>query len=151
MRAVEVTAGALAAIAVVGSVGTATPAHASNYGVDSTAPIGSPNGEWAKTNDVFIDEPTVVETWTMTSSCTSPNKCTGEVTSDQGWTAPLKLSGVEVPGSVGDFWVVDHIVDNWQPCPDGTAAPGAQKFLFWGVDPHRQRDKKKWTCSRAET
>jgi hypothetical protein len=70
----------------------------------------------------------------MTSSCTSPQVCTGEVKSDQGWTAPLNLGGAEGPGSLGDFWVVDHVVDNWEPCPDGTAAPGAQKFMFWGVD-----------------
>jgi hypothetical protein len=80
----------------------------------------------------------------MTSSCTSPHTCIGEVRSDQGWTAPLKLGGVEGPGSVGDYWVVDHIVDNWEPCPDGTAAPGAQKFWFWGVDQlTNNRDNKK--------
>ncbi len=144
MRAVEVTAGALAAIAVVGSVGTATPAYASNYGVElnGTYRVTS-NGDWAKTNQVFIDEQTVVQTWTMTSSCTSPQICTGEVKSDQGWTAPLNLGGAEGPGSVGDFWVVDHVVHNWEPCPDGTAAPGAQKFMFWGVDPLTgQRNKK---------
>ena len=136
MCAVEVTAGALAAIAVAGSVGTATPAYASNYGVElnGTYRVMS-NGDWAQTNDVFIDEQTVVQTWTMTSSCTSPQICTGEVKSDQGWTAPLNLGGAEGPGSVGDFWVVDHVVENWEPCPDGTAAPGAQKFMFWGMDP----------------
>jgi hypothetical protein len=135
MRAVEVTAVALAAIAVVGSVGTATPAHASNYGVElnGTYRVMS-NGDWAKTNDVFINEPTVVQTWTLTSSCNSPLTCIGEVRSDQGWSAPLKLGGVEAPGAVGDYWVVDHIVPNWEPCPDGTAATGAQKFWFWGVD-----------------
>ena len=64
----------LAAIAVVGSVGTATPAYASNYGVElnGTYRVIS-NGDWAKTNEVFIDEQTVVQTWTMTSSCTSPH------------------------------------------------------------------------------
>jgi hypothetical protein len=145
MRAVEITAVALAAIAVVGSVGTATPAHASNYGVElnGTYRVTS-NGDWAKTNDVFIDEPTVVQTWTMSSSCTSPHTCIGQVTSDQGWTAPLKLGGVEGPGAVGDYWVVDHIVPNWEPCPDGTAATGAQKFWFWGMDQlTNNRDNKK--------
>src|SRR5205823_973649 len=95
MRAVEVTAGALA-IAVVGSLGMATPAHASNYGVElnGTYRVTS-NGDWAQTNQVFIDEKTVVQTWTVSSSCTSPITCIGEVTSDQGWTAPLKLGGVE--------------------------------------------------------
>jgi hypothetical protein len=135
MRAVEMTAGALAAIAVVGSVGTATPAYASNYGVElnGTWRIIS-NGDWAKTNEVFINEPTKVQIWTMTSSCTSPQICTGEVKSDQGWTAPLNLGGAEGPGSVGDFWVVNNIIPNWEPCPDGTAATGNEKFMFWGVD-----------------
>jgi hypothetical protein len=136
MRAVKVTACGLAAIAVVGSVGTATPAHASDYGVElnGTYRVTS-NGDWAKTNDVFIDEPTVIQTWTLTSSCTSPQICTGEVKSDQGWTSPLNLGGAEGPGSVGDFWVVNHVIPNWEPCPDGTAATGNQKFMFWGIDP----------------
>ena len=136
MRAVQLTVGALTAMAVVGSVGTATPAYASNYGVElnGTYRVTS-NGDWAQTDQVFIDEQTVVQTWTMSSSCTSPHTCIGQVTSDQGWTAPLKLGGVEAPGAVGDYWVVDHVVLNWEPCPDGTAATGTQKFWFWGMDP----------------
>jgi hypothetical protein len=136
MRAVEVAAGAAATIAVLGSLGTATPAHASSYGVElnGTYRVIS-NGDWAKTNEVYIDEKTVVQTWTMTSSCTSPQICTGEVTSDQGWTAPLRLGNGEGPGSLGDFWAVERDVENWEPCPDGTAAPGKQKFLFWGFNP----------------
>lgn len=151
MRGVEVAAGAVAALAVVGSLGTATPAYASNYGVElnGTYRVIS-NGEWAKTNEVFIDEQTVVQTWTMTSTCTSPITCTGEVTSDQGWTAPLRLGGGPgSPDAVGDFWVVDRDIPNWEPCPagydypgarivtgaEGTSAPGHQKFMFWGVDP----------------
>ena len=133
MRAVEATAVVLAAIAVVGSVGTATPAHASNYGIElnGTWRVVS-NGDWAKTNEVFINEPTVVQTWTMTSSCTSPLTCTGQVSSDQGWTAPLRLGG---DGSPPDgAWFVNHVVPNWEPCPDGTAATGRQEFMFWGVD-----------------
>jgi hypothetical protein len=135
MRGVRIAGVVSAAVAVVGSVGTATPAAASNYGVElnGTCRVMS-NGDWAKNNDVFMNEKTVVQTWTMSSSCTSPQVCTGEVKSDQGWTAPLNLGGAEGPGSVGDFWVVDHVVENWEPCPDGTAAPGAQKFMFWGVD-----------------
>ena len=59
MRAVDVTASALATMAVVGSVGTATPAHASNYGVElnGTYRVTS-NGDWAQANQVFIDEQT---------------------------------------------------------------------------------------------
>lgn len=60
MRGVEVAAGAIATIAVLGSLGTATPAHASNYGVElnGTYRVIS-NGDWAKTNEVFMDERTV--------------------------------------------------------------------------------------------
>jgi hypothetical protein len=39
------------------------------------------------------------------------------------------------PGALGAFWVVDRVVPNWEPCPDGTSAPGTQKYVFWGWDP----------------
>ena len=135
MRAVFVAAGALA-VAVVGSAGLAAPASASNFGVELNGTYRAiSNGDWAKTNDVFINEQTVVQTWTISSTCTSPVTCTGEVKSDQGWTATLKLGGTEGTGSLGDYWVADHDIANWEPCPDGTAATGHQKFLFWGVNP----------------
>jgi len=38
----------------------------------------------------------------------------------------------------GDYWIVDRVVENWEPCPDGTAAPGDEKFVFWGVDPVKE-------------
>jgi hypothetical protein len=145
MRAVEITAGALAAIAVVGSVGTATPAYASNYGIElnGTYRVIS-NGDWAQTNQVFMDEKTVVQTWTITSSCVSPIECSGEVKSDQGWTAPVQLGG---PGTPPDrAWFVNRVVPNWEPCPDGTAAAGRQEFQFWGMDElSGQRDMKNTT------
>jgi hypothetical protein len=125
MRGVRVLGVVSAAVAVVGSVGTATPAYASNYGVELNGNWRViSNGDWAKNNEVFLNEQTVVQTWTMSSSCTSPISCTGTVTSDQGWTAPMV--------NRGDYWVVDHDIDNWVPCPDGTAALGHQKFMFWG-------------------
>ncbi len=82
------------------------------------------NGEFAKTNEVYIDEQTVVQTWTMSSTCTSPVVCTGEVRSDQGWTAPMRLGGGPgSPGALGDFWVVDRVVPNWEPCPGMAPQP----------------------------
>lgn len=68
----------------------------------------------------------------MTSSCDDPLKCAGRVDSDQGWSAPLRFAD--------DHWVVDRVVNNWEPCPDGTAAPGKQKFLFWGVSASGMQD-----------
>jgi hypothetical protein len=105
----------------------AAPAHASDYGVEvnGTYRVTS-NGDWAKTNEVFIDELTVVQTWTVSSSCTSPTDCTGEVTSDQGWTAPVRFGG--------GLWSVKRDIPGWVPCRDGSSALGQQQFQFWGVN-----------------
>lgn len=137
MRGIRVAGAVSAALAVMGSPGLAAPASASNYGVEVNGTYRAiSNGDWATTSagpygaggvQVFIDQPTVVQTWTVSTSCTSPISCTGTVTSDQGWTAPVSTTG--------DYWVVERVVENWLPCPDGTVVPGTQKFLFWGWDP----------------
>jgi hypothetical protein len=127
MRGVVVAAG-VAAFALVGSLGTPTPAQASNYGVElnGTYRVMS-DGEWARGDrDVLYDQQTVVETWTVTSDCVSPIECAGTVVSDRGWTGTARLD---------DFWYVDHVIPNWVPCPNGTFAPGHQKFILWGIDP----------------
>lgn len=62
-------------------------------------------------------------------------ECSGQVTSDQGWTAPLKLVG-------GSIWVVAHDVPNWEQCGDGMpAATGRQIFRFATSDNLRGDDK----------
>ncbi len=128
MRGVRVAGAASAALAVLGSLGLATPASASNYGVELNGSYRMiMNGDWAKTNDVFIDEATQVQTWTFSSSCESPIRCSGTVTSDQGWTVPMT--------NTGNYWIAVRTLDNWEPCPDGTAVPGTQRFWFWGWDP----------------
>ncbi|WP_102142335.1 hypothetical protein [Mycobacterium hubeiense] len=136
MRGVQVAAGVLASVAVVGSVCTATPANASNYGIELNGKYRViSNGEWARTNQVLIDQQTVVQTWDITSSCESPIECTGEVRSDQGWTAPIRMKMV--------YWILNREVPNWIPCPDGTSAPGMQKFVVWGINPTtNERDLK---------
>lgn len=115
------------AAAFIGCLGGAASAQASDYGLElnGTYRVTS-NGDWAKTNDVFIDEKTVVQTWSVSSSCENPSDCTGQVASDQGWTAPLRFWNSR--------WIVEREVPSWEPCPDGTAAPGTQQFVFWGVD-----------------
>lgn len=80
------------------------------------------DGVWAKTNDSYHDERSVTQTWTVSSSCTTFQDCTGTVTSDQGWTADVKY----MSGS----WILRRTVENWEPCIDGTAAPGIQVFTF---------------------
>jgi hypothetical protein len=136
MRGVEAVAGAVAAITVFGSLGAAAPAHASNYGIElnGTYRVMS-DGEWARTNEVLIDEQTVIQTWDITTCCVSPLECTGDVKSDQGWTAPINLVKV--------YWILNREVPKWIPCPDGTFAPGAQKFIVWGINPLlNERDLK---------
>lgn len=81
------------------------------------------DGQWAQTNQSYHDEAGVTQTWTVTSSCTTYQDCTGRVVSDQGWTADLAyLSG---------RWKVARTVDGWEHCGDGSAAPGQQAFTFW--------------------
>ena len=137
MRGVDIAAGATA-IALLTSVGTVSPAQASNFGIElnGTYSVMS-DGEWAKRNagpfgvggaESKYQQETVVETWTITMECVSPIECSGEVRSDRGYTATIRLD---------DLWMVDHDVPNWVPCPDGTSAPGHQKFILWGFDPSR--------------
>lgn len=137
MRGLELGAGAGAIFAVVGILGTAPPAHATDYGIALNGTYRAiSNGDWAQSSEgpfgaggarVYRDQPTKVETWTVSSDCVSPIECTGEVRSDAGWTASMKFTG--------DFWLIDRDIDNWAPCPDGTAAPGHQNFGVWGFDP----------------
>jgi hypothetical protein len=129
MRAVSVIGGvATTTMTVLGSLGLAPAAHASNFGeeLNGTWRVTS-NGDWAQTNQVYMDEKTDIETWTISSSCVSPIECSGTVTSDQGWSAPISL--------VKAYWILNRDIPNWAPCPDGTFAPGHQKFTVWGINP----------------
>ncbi|WP_319448167.1 MULTISPECIES: hypothetical protein [unclassified Mycobacterium] len=94
--------------------------------------LATSNGDWATTNDVYRDETTVRQVWTITSSCVDSTSCTGQVSSSAGWTADLRYDGA--------WWVIERVVDGWEPCADGTSAPGDQKYHFWGVDPAGQTD-----------
>src|SRR5689334_16260567 len=110
MRGVELGAGAGAIVAVVGMLGTAPPAHATDYGVALNGTYrATSNGDWAQSSQgpfgvggamVYRDQPTKVETWTVSSDCISPIQCIGEVTSDAGWTGPLNFNG--------DTWRLDR-------------------------------------------
>lgn len=84
------------------------------------------DGQWAKTLERFQDEATVTSTWTFNTTCPNPFRCTGQVSSDQGWTVPTH--------STSGTWYVTRDVDQWQPCDDGTTAPGHEMFLFYPQD-----------------
>jgi hypothetical protein len=88
------------------------------------------DGQWAQTNQSYHDEASVTQTWTVTSTCSTFQDCTGRVTSDQGWSADLKYTS--------GAWKVARTVENWERCADGTAVPGEQAFTFWRSYPDRQ-------------
>lgn len=121
-----VSAAALAAAVVAGALHPAIASASEKWALNGTF-IATSNGEWATTNDVFHDERSVRSVWTISSVCSYPTECTGTVSSDQGWTAPIYQTG-------GD-WYVKRTIDNWMPCQDGTSAPGFQVFRFHGSSP----------------
>lgn len=136
--AVAIASGVVATtIASLGSLVTAASAQAADYGIALNGTYREvSNGEWAQSSEgpygaggarVYRDQPTKVEIWTASSDCVSPIECHGEVRSDAGWTGQLKFNG--------QFWFVDRDIENWAPCPDGTAAPGHQTFGLFGYDP----------------
>lgn len=119
-----------ARVAVLAAVGCAAAAGApvayadpgDGVALNGTFTVFS-DGAWAKTNDSSHDERSVTQTWTIESTCSTYQDCTGHVTSDQGWSADLVyLSG---------RWKVTHSVPDWERCADGTAFPGEQTFTFW--------------------
>lgn len=116
----------LVGIAVAAAVVAGTPSAHADPG-DGVALNGTytafSDGVWAKTNESYHDEASVTQTWTITSTCSTYQDCTGRVTSDQGWSADL----VYASGA----WKVRRTVDNWEGCIDSTAAPGEQTFTFW--------------------
>ncbi|MGE2835166.1 hypothetical protein [Mycobacterium sp. SMC-4] len=125
--------GVLAATAAtaIASLAGAPAAQAEDWGVDisGTWDVYS-DGEWARTNEVLIDQKSVRETWTVDVNCVSPIECTGVVKSSLGWTGTARLD---------DFWYIEHEVPNWMPCPNGTFATGYQKFIMWGMNPDIER------------
>ncbi|BBX18382.1 hypothetical protein CRI77_16795 [Mycolicibacterium duvalii] len=88
-------------------------------------------GEWAKTNEVYIDQRTVRSTWTIVSSCSDPGTCFGHVHSDHGWSAEITLQS--------NMWSVRREIPDWMPCPGGGAYPGRQLFRFTPAGPAGRR------------
>ncbi len=127
MPSMRLIAGAtLAAVSAIASGIGSAAADANNPALNGRY-LATSNGEWAMTNQSFHDEVTTQSVWTITSSCSTPQDCTGTVTSDEGWTADISFRS-------GDKWRVDRQLPNWEPCSDGTAATGLQQFVFWPSD-----------------
>lgn len=112
-----------AAAALVLGVAPHAVAEYEEYAMNGTYSVVS-NGEWARMNDRYQDEPTVRSTWTVSTTCTSALTCSGTVTSSLGWTESIYTG-------TGNQWYVKHYVPDWIPCPDGTRAPGLQVYKFY--------------------
>lgn len=93
------------------------------------------DGQWAKTNERYRDEATVTSTWTITTTCATMLDCSGQMTSDQGWTAPVSYTK--------PMWYVVRTVPDWIPCPDGTSVAGQQTFKFF-VDEYDKPYLRGW-------
>ncbi|MCP9273339.1 Rv2253/PknI dimerization domain-containing protein [Mycolicibacterium arenosum] len=119
-----IAAAAMLATAPVLTAPTAA-AEYEQYAPNGTYYVVS-NGEWARTNDRYQDEPSVRSTWTVNTTCTSAFTCAGKVTSSLGWTEDIYKTN--------DSWYVKHYVSDWIPCPDGTRGPGLQVYRFYSAD-----------------
>ncbi|WP_422746071.1 hypothetical protein ACN27E_00585 [Mycobacterium sp. WMMD1722] len=120
---------ASAAAMIAAGLTVATPAHAddpSSWGLNGVYDALS-NGEWAKRNDSYYDVPTVHQTWTINTQCSSPMDCAGTVTSSDGWSAPIYTTN--------GVYYVKRVVVGWVPCPDGSKADGLQVFRFQPTEP----------------
>jgi hypothetical protein len=131
MRSMGIAAAAmLVAANVFGTVSAASPARAitkEDAALNGTFQVTS-NGNLAKINRQFNQEPVVTTTWTISTTCTTFEECTGTVHSAQGWTESIHIRD-------GLMWYVTHNVPDWEKCQDGTAFTGRQEFTFYPVDP----------------
>lgn len=132
MRSMGTTAAAmLVAASVFGVASPASPAWATtkeDVALNGTYQVTS-NGNLAKINRQFNQEAVVTTTWTISSTCTTFEECTGTVHSAQGWTERIHVRD-------GVMWYVTHNVPDWEKCQDGTAFTGRQEFTFYPVDPN---------------
>ncbi|WP_246398531.1 hypothetical protein [Mycobacterium vicinigordonae] len=94
----------------------------SGYAINGTY-VATSDGAFATTDYAFHDEATVTSTWTITSTCPAAGHCSGLVSSDQGWSAPLRMEG--------NVWYVERDIPNWETCLDGSTLAGHQTFMFY--------------------
>lgn len=128
MRAMSAAVSAtLFAVGVAGSVCSAPSARAYNPAINGTY-TATTIGSWARTRQVYHQEEIVRATWKITTSCSNPYECTGQVVSDQGWTAPLTMFD-------GLNWYLKREIQNWETCPDGSTHSAIDYIMFYPADP----------------
>jgi len=118
-------AAALGAIIVLG-IAVAPSASADDNALNGRF-LATSNGDFATTNDVYRDIPSVRSVWTIAMTCVNVVTCSGTVDSDIGWSAEIITTNGE--------YVVKRELPKWQPCADGTGrtVTGHQRYRFWPV------------------
>jgi hypothetical protein len=133
----------IAAVLVIAGADVAA-ARASGGGQDLNGTyIAQSNGDWAQTNERFQNEATVRSTWRITSTCSTAQDCTGRVSSDAGWSSDVDTTN----GS----WYVRRSIENWEPCFDGSFAPGLQIIMFYPIGPDGMLDASSTTYAGTDT
>jgi hypothetical protein len=124
MGSTKVLSGSALVVAAAFGLAAAPQATASydQYAPNGTYSVVS-NGEWARMNDRYQDEPSVRSTWDVSTTCTTALTCVGTVTSSLGWTENIYTGS--------GMWYVKHHVPDWIPCPDGTRGAGLQVYRFY--------------------
>jgi len=117
-----VVVSALAVLSFAGAGGAG--ADANGWGINGTF-LTSSNGDWAKINQRYENQPSVRSTWTIETKCISPTDCNGTVHSDAGWTAPIYTTN--------GLWFIKRAVDNWRYCEDGSPISGLQEYKLYPV------------------
>ena len=125
MGAFAARVGLAIAVIVALSLVSPRPAAAASWGLNGQY-VATSNGQYAKTNEQYSDEAVVRTRWTISTTCIDPTDCTGTVTSDAGWSAPIYARS--------GLWFVKHPIANWRRCDDGTFADGLQTFQFYPGD-----------------
>jgi hypothetical protein len=107
---------------------SASPAQAADWALNGRF-VATSNGDWATTNEVYRDLPSVRSIWTITMTCSNVVTCDGTVASDAGWSADIAVRST-------DYYVVRDLPD-WQRCADGTGrtVTGHQRYRFYPVGP----------------
>jgi hypothetical protein len=138
IRGFQTMAAVCAAVTLTGLT-CATPAGASeDWGINGTFAVSS-NGDWAKINGRYQNQPTELSTWTISTTCISPYECSGTVQSDAGWAAPIYTTN--------SLWYVKRTVPNWRFCADGSAIEGFQEYKIYpvGSDGHYDNASTEYT------
>ncbi len=140
----RITAAGAVATATMISLGAAPAGAQENWGINGTYAT-SVNGDWAKVNERYEDQPSERQTWTVTTDCVSPTDCAGTVTSDQGWSAPIY--------TVNGLYYVKRSLPEWRFCADGTPIEGLQVYKLYpvGLDGHVDLASNEYTGEQQTT